>query len=109
MSSKPGKKWIYCSGTPHLLSAVLQKETGIDARNYANQNLFASLGILQISEQDWASDPKGITNGIAGLYLTPRSPWTVLHAHSIELWLCLPQAQVWLSQLGARVYPLPVA
>jgi CubicO group peptidase (beta-lactamase class C family) len=72
MSSKPGTKWIYCSGTAHLLSAVLQKETEMDARTYANQNLFAPLGIPQVSEQDWRSDPRGITDGRAGLYLTPR-------------------------------------
>ena len=72
MSSKPGKTWVYCSGAAHLLSAILQSETGMDARTYANRNLFESLGIPQVSEQDWASDPQGITNGIAGLYLTPR-------------------------------------
>lgn len=71
MSSKPGTQWIYCSGAAHLLSAVLQNETGVDARAYANQNLFASLGINPVSETDWAFDPQGITNGMAGLYLTP--------------------------------------
>jgi CubicO group peptidase (beta-lactamase class C family) len=70
MSSKPGTKWIYYSGTAHLLSAVLQKETGIGARTYANQNRFAPLGIPQLSKQDWRSDPHGITDGRAGLYLT---------------------------------------
>ncbi|MBI5952274.1 MAG: serine hydrolase [Chloroflexi bacterium] len=72
MSSKAGKKWIYCSGTSHLISAILQKETGMDSRTYANQNLFAPLGIPQITVKDWAADPQGITNGITGLYLTPR-------------------------------------
>ena len=72
MASEPGTKWIYCSGSPHLLSAVLQDETGLDARTYANRNLFVSLGIPQVAEQDWAHDPQGITNGMAGLYLTPR-------------------------------------
>ena len=72
MSTKPGKKWIYCSGASHLLSTVLQKEAGMDARSYANKNLFAPLGIPQITERDWAPDPRGITNGIAGLYLTSR-------------------------------------
>jgi len=72
MSSKPGSTWVYCSGAAHLLSAVLQKETGVDARTFANRNLYEPLGIPQVSEQDWASDPQGITNGIAGLYLTPR-------------------------------------
>lgn len=72
MTSKPGSEWIYCSGASHLLSAVLQEATGIDARSYANQHLFATLGIPQVTEKDWSSDPQEITNGIAGLYLTPR-------------------------------------
>jgi CubicO group peptidase (beta-lactamase class C family) len=67
MSAKPGTKWTYCSGAAHLASAVLQKETGMGARTYAAANLFAPLGIPQITERDWASDPQGITNGIAGL------------------------------------------
>jgi CubicO group peptidase (beta-lactamase class C family) len=72
MSSKPGTNWTYCGGASHLASAVLQKEIHMDARTYANQNLFAPLGIPVISEEAWAPDPQGITNGIAGLYLTPR-------------------------------------
>lgn len=65
MSSKPGKKWIYCSGASHLLATALQKETGMDAISYANRNLFEPLGIPQVSNQDWTADPQGITNGIA--------------------------------------------
>jgi CubicO group peptidase (beta-lactamase class C family) len=72
MSSKPGAKWIYCSGSSHLISAVLQKGTGMDARSYANQNLFVPLGVPQITGLDWATDHQNITNGVAGLYLTPR-------------------------------------
>jgi len=72
MSSKPGKRWIYCSGASHLVSAVLQSETGMDARTYANQNLFVPIEISQVDEQDWESDHQGLTNGIAGLYLMPR-------------------------------------
>jgi CubicO group peptidase (beta-lactamase class C family) len=72
MASKPGSEWIYCSGASHLLSVFLQKATGMDARSYANQYLLAALDIQQVSERDWGSDPQGATNGIAGLYLTPR-------------------------------------
>jgi CubicO group peptidase (beta-lactamase class C family) len=68
----PGEKWAYCSGSAHILSAVLQEATGSTARDYANQNLFQPLGISEVNEQDWMPDPKGISNGIAGLYLTPR-------------------------------------
>ena len=68
----PGTRWIYCSGAVHLLSAILQKATGMDARTYANSTLFEPLGIPEVKEQDWSTDPQGVTNGIAGLYLTPR-------------------------------------
>ena len=36
MSSKPGTKWIYCSGASHLVSAVLQKETGMYAAVFSS-------------------------------------------------------------------------
>lgn len=68
----PGTRWIYCSGAPHLISAVLQKQAGMDARSYANQFLFAPLGIAPVEVQDWGTDPKGVSDGVAGLYLTPR-------------------------------------
>jgi CubicO group peptidase (beta-lactamase class C family) len=72
MTDAPGNKWIYCSGASHLLSAVLQEATGVDARSYANQYLFQPLGIAPVEVKDWGTDPEKISNGIAGLYLTPR-------------------------------------
>lgn len=72
VSDPPGTRWIYCSGAAHLLSAVLQQATGQDARSYANTYLFQPLGIPAVMEEDWGTDPGGLTNGIAGLYLTPR-------------------------------------
>jgi CubicO group peptidase (beta-lactamase class C family) len=72
MLSEPGSEWFYCSGASHLLSAILQQSTGMDARTYANQFLFAPLGIPEVGERDWPTDPDGITDGIAALYLTPR-------------------------------------
>jgi len=72
MASRPGSKWVYCSGASHLLSAVLEEATGVDTRAYANRYLFRPLGIQPVSEEDWNSDPQGVTNGMAGLYLTPR-------------------------------------
>ncbi len=72
MKTEPGKQWVYCSGAVHLLSAVLEKATGMDARSYANQYLFPEMGIPTVEATDWGGDPQGITNGIAGLYLTPH-------------------------------------
>ncbi len=72
MKNTPGEQWAYCSGSSHLLSAVLQQAAGMDARTYANKHLFAPLEIPTVMEQDWGYDPQGVTDGIAGLYLTPR-------------------------------------
>jgi CubicO group peptidase (beta-lactamase class C family) len=70
--SEPGQKFAYCSGGVHILSAILQSVTGSTTREYANQQLFQPLGIPTVGEGDWRADPNGVTNGIAGLYLTPR-------------------------------------
>ena len=72
VSDPPGTRWIYCSGAAHLLSAILQDTTGMDARSYANTYVFKPLGIPEVPEKDWNTDPSSVTNGIAGLYLTPR-------------------------------------
>jgi CubicO group peptidase (beta-lactamase class C family) len=71
LSAPPGTKFTYCTNTTHILSAVLQKATGITARQFANQVLFAPIGIGPISEERWPSDPQGVTIGGYGLALTP--------------------------------------
>lgn len=72
MVEEPGKTYNYCSGAVQLLSAVLQKATGMTTREYANQNLFKPLGISEITETRWGSDPQGITLGGYGIHFTPR-------------------------------------
>lgn len=69
--STPGKKFNYCNGNAHLLSAILEKTTGMKSREFANQELFAPLGIPPVDEVDWGSDPKGYTIGGYGLHLRP--------------------------------------
>jgi len=71
MAAQPGTKFNYCTGAGQLLSAVLQKATGMSAREFANQNLFAPVGIGPITEALWPSDPQGVTIGGYGLALTP--------------------------------------
>jgi CubicO group peptidase (beta-lactamase class C family) len=71
MSAAPGNVFGYCNGNAHLLSSILEKSTGMNAREYANQKLFRPLGIPDVSEADWASDPQQITNGGYGLHLRP--------------------------------------
>jgi len=72
MVAKPGEKFNYCTGATHLLSAVLQKATGLSALKFANENLFAPLGIGPLGETRWSTDPQGVTLGGFGLALTPR-------------------------------------
>jgi CubicO group peptidase (beta-lactamase class C family) len=71
LANKPGKVFGYCNGNAHLLSAILEKGTGMSTREYANQVLFEPLGIPTVGESDWAGDPQNITNGGWGLHLRP--------------------------------------
>ena len=71
VTSTPGKTFGYCNGNAHLLSSILEKSTGISAREYANQALFEPLGIPAVDQSDWGSDPQKITLAGYGLHLRP--------------------------------------
>lgn len=66
---EPGTGFFYDSGAPHVLSAVIQKTTGMTLQEYAQQKLFDPLGITDIT---WETDPRGVTLGCTGLVLSPR-------------------------------------
>ena len=68
LDSKPGERFHYNSGSSHLLSAVIQRTTGMSAFEYAKRRLFEPLGITKVS---WASLPDGRTQGGWGMYLSP--------------------------------------
>jgi CubicO group peptidase (beta-lactamase class C family) len=70
MAAQPGTKFNYCTGAIEVLSAILQKATGMSAREFANQNLFGPIGIGSSPEAHWPSDPQGVTIGGFGLALT---------------------------------------
>jgi CubicO group peptidase (beta-lactamase class C family) len=65
---KPGTHFAYYSPGMHLLSAILQKATGVTALEFAKANLFAPLGIKEVY---WPSDPQGYTIGYGDLCLFP--------------------------------------
>jgi CubicO group peptidase (beta-lactamase class C family) len=83
----PGK-FQYSSLGAHLLSAIISRSTGMNAREFANQRLFHPLGIKEIPDHDmksfsmdevfgekvkgWVKDPGGITTGGWGLTITAR-------------------------------------
>ncbi len=66
---EPGKVWDYCSPGMHLLSAILTKATGISALEFAQQNLFTPLGIMEVN---WPADSAGFNDGWGDLALYPR-------------------------------------
>lgn len=69
MTSEPGYTFCYDSPGMHLLSAILQKATGMTTLEFARQNLFGPLGIRDVI---WLTDPQGYTHGWSDLYLHPR-------------------------------------
>jgi CubicO group peptidase (beta-lactamase class C family) len=69
MVAEPGTTFAYCSPGMHLLSAILQKATGMNTLEFARANLFEPLGIDDV---EWSTDPQGIPNGHGELYLHPH-------------------------------------
>lgn len=69
MVRDPGISFCYDSPGMHLLSAILQKTTGMTELEFARENLFEPLGIKEVF---WETDPQGYTHGWGDLYLKPR-------------------------------------
>lgn len=78
----------YSTAGAHLLSAIITRSTGINAREFANEHLFKPLGMREIPDykmaafgfddlfgknvKGWVKDPNGISTGGWGLTLNPR-------------------------------------
>lgn len=69
MLDQPGKQFDYCSGAPYLLSAILQKASGMRSLDFARKYLFAPLGI---TDAFWETSPQGIDFGYDQLFLKPQ-------------------------------------
>lgn len=69
MAAEPGTVANYSNGDAHLLSALLERATGVTTAEFAREHLFTPLGI---SDLRWDHDPAGVTIGSATLYLKPR-------------------------------------
>ncbi|WP_256332281.1 serine hydrolase [Paenibacillus sp. CF095] len=61
---EPGIQMKYSCGSSHILSAILQKATGMNTSEFARKNLFAPLGI---NDFHWYQDTQGIAIGGFGL------------------------------------------
>jgi CubicO group peptidase (beta-lactamase class C family) len=66
---KPGEVFTYNTPAAHLLSGIITRATGMSLADFANQNLFAPLGI---APPEWSTDPEGYTTGAHGLHLRAR-------------------------------------
>lgn len=66
---EPGGRMLYSTGSSHLLSAILTRETGRSTRALANDWL-APAGIRV---DDWTTDPQGIPLGGNQVSMTPAS------------------------------------
>lgn len=60
----PGTHFLYNTGATYMLSAILQRLTGITLLEYLQPRLFGPLGILGAT---WRSCPKGVNFGGFGL------------------------------------------
>jgi CubicO group peptidase (beta-lactamase class C family) len=65
----PGQRFNYNSAAVHLLSVGLAEATGAPTRTFAEQHLFAPLGIRAYQ---WERDARGYDNGASGLSLRAR-------------------------------------
>jgi len=67
---EPGTHFVYNSGATYMLSAILQKITGMTLVDYLRPRLFDPLGIDYAT---WDSCPRGINVGGWGLWITTDS------------------------------------
>lgn len=66
MVEAPGTRFEYCNGASFLLSAIVQKQTGMNTLSFAEKHLFNHLGISDIM---WWSNQQGINFGHIGLFM----------------------------------------
>jgi CubicO group peptidase (beta-lactamase class C family) len=61
---KPGSHFLYNSPGTYMLSAIVQKATGMTVLEYLRPRLFEPLGF---KDPNWISSPQGVTAGAYGL------------------------------------------
>ena len=69
MAEAPGIRFEYCNGASFLLSAIIQKVTGMKTLEFARKHLFNPLGITSV---EWGTNPQGITIGWGEMSLRPQ-------------------------------------
>lgn len=69
MVTDPGERFIYSTGSSHLLSAIITRASGETTLQFARRHLF---GPLDIEPGGWQRDPQGYYFGGNNLSLSPR-------------------------------------
>lgn len=69
MVAEPGTDMIYSTGSTHLLSAILERVSGMSTKAFAQQYLASPLGFRM---SYWSQDPKGVYFGGNDMEMTPR-------------------------------------
>ncbi len=69
VAAEPGTRWYYSSGESLLLSGIIEAAAGRTVLGFAEEHLFAPLGISSFA---WEHDPAGHTITAWGLGLTVR-------------------------------------
>jgi CubicO group peptidase (beta-lactamase class C family) len=67
VAHKPGTHFVYNTAATYMLSAIVQKVTGMTLLDYLRPRLFEPLGIRNPT---WGASPQGITLGGYGLSVT---------------------------------------
>ncbi|MBO3744730.1 serine hydrolase [Streptosporangiaceae bacterium NEAU-GS5] len=65
----PGRTWSYCGGAAALIGRLIVKGSGRTLPEFAEERLFAPLGIDQFA---WMAGDDGVHSAASGLRLTPR-------------------------------------
>ena len=67
----PGEDFAYNSTNTFMISAIIQKTTGMKMLDYLNEKLFHPMGIYDLY---WEENPEGINKGGWGLSLWIEGP-----------------------------------
>ena len=68
-TASPGYEFSYNTGISHLLSAIIERSTGMRTDSFAYENLFTPLGIERFR---WPHDAMGISFGGSSMRMLPR-------------------------------------
>ncbi len=69
LAADPGSRWNYSTGDSQVLAELVRRTTGKTPLAYAEEKLFAPLGIRDVR---WLADGSGTQFGGYGLFLRPR-------------------------------------